>query len=316
MAAALLALTLGAAAADYARSRAAWRRASPRLIRRLPAAFAIGVRREIHLSIELEGHAQLELRAARPRGPEPGARGAAAAARRCRRSARVTTSYAVVPTRRGTVDVRSRRDPPARRAGGWSSCSSGSACSETRRVYPDFAQVARYAWLAGDRRLQEIGIKSYQQRGQGTDFKQLAEYRIGDSVRHIDWRATLRLNRPDRARVPGRARPVRARARGLRPPHARRRSAAAHRHQPLRSGAQRRDAARLRGAEAGRRARRDDLRNAGRRGAVVPAAQGHAGAQRADGRALRRGADGHAFRLRRRRAERAARLSASARSSS
>jgi len=68
--------------------------------------------------------------------------------------------------------------------------------SETRRVYPDFAQVARYAWLAGDRRLQEIGIKTYQQRGHGTDFKQLSEYRIGDSVRHIDWRATMRLNRP------------------------------------------------------------------------------------------------------------------------
>jgi uncharacterized protein (DUF58 family) len=65
-----------------------------------------------------------------------------------------------------------------------------------RRVYPDFAQVARYAWLAGDRRLQEIGIKTYQQRGEGTDFKQLTEYRTGDAVRHIDWRATLRLGKP------------------------------------------------------------------------------------------------------------------------
>jgi uncharacterized protein (DUF58 family) len=67
---------------------------------------------------------------------------------------------------------------------------------EVRRVYPDFAQVARYAWLAGDRRLQEIGIKTYQQRGKGTDFNQLAEYRYGDPVRHIDWKATLRLGKP------------------------------------------------------------------------------------------------------------------------
>jgi uncharacterized protein (DUF58 family) len=65
-----------------------------------------------------------------------------------------------------------------------------------RRVYPDFAQIARYAWLSGDRRLQEIGIKTYQQRGEGTDFKQLAEYRHGDPVRHIDWKATLRLRKP------------------------------------------------------------------------------------------------------------------------
>jgi uncharacterized protein (DUF58 family) len=65
-----------------------------------------------------------------------------------------------------------------------------------RRVYPDFGQVARYAWLAGNHRLQEIGIKTYQQRGEGTDFKQLAEYRYGDSVRRIDWKATQRLGKP------------------------------------------------------------------------------------------------------------------------
>jgi uncharacterized protein (DUF58 family) len=191
---AILAGTAALVLVDFARSRAAWRRASPRLVRRLPAAFAIGVRREIHLSIELEGdgdwtcelhdHADaglategLPLRLTLPA------------------NARTITSYAVVPTRRGSVtfapaDVRVRSR--------WSLCEllEPLGSLETRRVYPDFAQVARYAWLAGDRRLQEIGIKSYQQRGQGTDFKQLAEYRIGDSVRHIDWRATLRLNRP------------------------------------------------------------------------------------------------------------------------
>ena len=46
---------------------------------------------------------------------------------------------------------------------------------EVRRVYPEFGQIGRYAWLAGDRRLQEIGIKTYQLRGEGTDFKQLAD---------------------------------------------------------------------------------------------------------------------------------------------
>ena len=67
---------------------------------------------------------------------------------------------------------------------------------ESLRVYPDFAQVSRYAWLAGDRRLVEIGIKSHTQRGEGTDFKELAEYRPGDDIRHVDWKATLRFGRP------------------------------------------------------------------------------------------------------------------------
>ena len=64
------------------------------------------------------------------------------------------------------------------------------------RVYPNFAAVSRYAWLAGDRRLAEIGIKSYPMRGSGTDFKQLADYRPGDPIRDIDWKATLRHGRP------------------------------------------------------------------------------------------------------------------------
>src|SRR5690606_8959388 len=107
----------------------------------------------------------------------------------------VEVEYAVTPTRRGEITcapaelrVRSflRLCDLAVRLG----------ASEMRRVYPVFAELARYAWLAGDRRLQEIGIKAFRQRGEGTDFKHLAEYRYGDSVRHIDWKATLRLDKP------------------------------------------------------------------------------------------------------------------------
>ena len=103
-------------------------------------------------------------------------------------------AYTVTPTRRGEVrfaaaDVRLRSQwrlwELIERLGDEQPC----------RVYPDFAQVARYAWLAGDRRLSEIGIKTYHQRGEGTDFKQLSEYRSGDPVRHIDWRATLRFEK-------------------------------------------------------------------------------------------------------------------------
>ncbi len=68
--------------------------------------------------------------------------------------------------------------------------------SEARPVFPNFASVSRYAWLATDRRLADIGIKTQVQRGEGTDFKQLAEYRPGDSIRHIDWKATLKQSRP------------------------------------------------------------------------------------------------------------------------
>jgi uncharacterized protein (DUF58 family) len=103
--------------------------------------------------------------------------------------------YEITPTRRGEA-----RFAPAqlrlRSRWGWCELLERLGVDEQRRVYPDFAQIARYAWLAGDRRLQEIGIKTYPQRGAGTDFKQLCDYRYGDPVRHIDWKATLRLGKP------------------------------------------------------------------------------------------------------------------------
>ena len=51
---------------------------------------------------------------------------------------------------------------------------------EARRVFPDFKRQAALAWLATNRRLAELGIKSVRRRGSGTDFDQLHEYRPGD----------------------------------------------------------------------------------------------------------------------------------------
>ena len=68
--------------------------------------------------------------------------------------------------------------------------------SQAVHVYPNFAALSRYAWLAGDRRLAEIGIKTYAARGAGTDFKQLGEYAPGMPTRHIDWNASMRHRRP------------------------------------------------------------------------------------------------------------------------
>src|SRR6185436_9840982 len=101
----------------------------------------------------------------------------------------------VTPAARGNVAF-APAEVRIRSSWGFWDLLSRVGTTDRRRVFPDFAQVARYAWLAGDRRLQEIGIKTYQLRGQGTDFKQLSEYRAGDAVRHIDWRATLRLDKP------------------------------------------------------------------------------------------------------------------------
>jgi uncharacterized protein (DUF58 family) len=46
-----------------------------------------------------------------------------------------------------------------------------------------------------DNRLSQIGVKRHQRRGEGNDFYQLREYRAGDSLRQIDWKATSRYRK-------------------------------------------------------------------------------------------------------------------------
>ena len=63
------------------------------------------------------------------------------------------------------------------------------------RVYPDFGALSGYALLATDHRLSQMGILQRRRRGEGMDFQQLRDYRIGDSLRRVDWKATARMHR-------------------------------------------------------------------------------------------------------------------------
>lgn len=67
--------------------------------------------------------------------------------------------------------------------------------AQTVKVYPNFAEVAKYALFATDNRLSQIGIRKYRRRGEGLSFHQLREYRGGDALRQIDWNASARLKR-------------------------------------------------------------------------------------------------------------------------
>lgn len=67
--------------------------------------------------------------------------------------------------------------------------------AQTVKVYPNFAEVAKYTLFALDNRLSQIGIKKHRRRGEGLSFHQLRDYRAGDALRQIDWKATARLKR-------------------------------------------------------------------------------------------------------------------------
>jgi uncharacterized protein (DUF58 family) len=182
------------AVADYFYSSYAWRRSTPTFERHLPAAFAIGVERRVQLDVTLTGDLDWHCIVHDFTDATLLTQGLPIALT-LQAKKRVECSYAVRPRLRGEVcfapaDIRIQS-----RWRMWE-LTDRVGTTQSRRVYPDFAQVARYAWLAGDRRLAQIGIKAYRQRGEGTDFKQLSEYNVGDAVRHIDWKASQRFEKP------------------------------------------------------------------------------------------------------------------------
>jgi uncharacterized protein (DUF58 family) len=63
------------------------------------------------------------------------------------------------------------------------------------RVFPNFREIAHFALLATDNHLSQMGVRRRQRRGEGNDFHQLREYRTGDAMRQIDWKASSRYRR-------------------------------------------------------------------------------------------------------------------------
>ncbi len=67
--------------------------------------------------------------------------------------------------------------------------------AQTLRVFPNFAEISRYTLLAANDQLAQLGVRRLQRRGSGAEFHQLREYREGDSLRQIDWKATSRMRK-------------------------------------------------------------------------------------------------------------------------
>jgi uncharacterized protein (DUF58 family) len=68
--------------------------------------------------------------------------------------------------------------------------------TDDTRVYPDFARLYGGQLLAVDNWLSQLGVRQRPRRGLGLEFHQLREFREGDSLRQIDWKATARQRTP------------------------------------------------------------------------------------------------------------------------
>lgn len=104
-------------------------------------------------------------------------------------------SYQVTPQKRGLFNFQKVQIRIKSRLGFWWHDFSYTLENEVR-VYPNYTQIAHYSLLAAEHQLNQMGVVKKQRRGEGSDFHQLREYREGDSLRQIDWKATARMQKP------------------------------------------------------------------------------------------------------------------------
>ncbi|WP_455203321.1 DUF58 domain-containing protein [Kaarinaea lacus] len=102
--------------------------------------------------------------------------------------------YRLLPTQRGDEHFSGLHVRVVSRFGLWIRQRTYHL-EESVKIYPNFAEVAKYALLAIDNKLSHLGVRHRQRRGQGLEFHQLREYRDGDSLRQIDWKATSRYQK-------------------------------------------------------------------------------------------------------------------------
>lgn len=68
-------------------------------------------------------------------------------------------------------------------------------CHSDIKVFPNFKNNKLFGMLLSKRSLDHTGIRRLPRPGEGNDFHQLREYRDGDSLRQIDWKATARMQK-------------------------------------------------------------------------------------------------------------------------
>lgn len=168
------------------------RRPTPQVVRGLADTWPIGIERTVTLSLETEEKRQrldvFDL--------HPGGWRMHGLPRRLQLRAGEVTSfdYQLCANARGDFQfegVQLRLHSPWRLW--WQSRMAG--VEQRVRVFPNFAPLAKFAMFSAEQASRLVGAHLRRRRGEGTDFHQMREYRIGDSMRQIDWKATARARR-------------------------------------------------------------------------------------------------------------------------
>ena len=119
---------------------------------------------------------------------------------------RADVSYTLLPKRRGDAQFgaiaaliesplglwQRRQRYTGQQSLGEDADESDTSHVSTVKVYPDFSIISDYLHMVSDLHLSRAGLRLVPRRGEGLEFHQLREYRQGDAMRQIDWKATAR----------------------------------------------------------------------------------------------------------------------------
>jgi len=104
-------------------------------------------------------------------------------------------SYAILPIKRGSAEFGQSCLRINTRWGLWQKLEL-LGDSQSVKVYPNFSAITHSSTIALEHQISQLGIHLQQRRGEGSDFHQLREFREGDTMRQIDWKATSRHRKP------------------------------------------------------------------------------------------------------------------------
>lgn len=181
---------VGAVLAVVAASDAWWLRGRPTpvVVREVPEALPLGIEREVGLQLESQVRQRVEIFDLHPGGwPASGLPRRLALAPLS--ATRIT--YRLQPNARGDAAFDGVMLRLRSLLWLWRHTRVTGAPQRVR-VYPNFAPLTRFALFSAEQASRLVGAHLKRRRGEGTDFHQMREYRVGDSLRQIDWKATAR----------------------------------------------------------------------------------------------------------------------------
>ncbi|MBF0198017.1 MAG: DUF58 domain-containing protein [Planctomycetes bacterium] len=105
------------------------------------------------------------------------------------------SEYTIHAKKRGLFSFSSTEVRYPSRLGLWRRTIKGEIKQDIR-VYPNYKEQLKLGLLFTENRLSDMGIHRMRMRGEGTVFNQLRDFRKGDTLSKVDWKATARVNKP------------------------------------------------------------------------------------------------------------------------